>query len=61
MSLRPVEATLLAKELERELLGAVVQQLSSPTPTRVYVELRVPGRSVVALWCCCLLYTSDAA
>lgn len=52
VSLRPVEATLLAKELERELLGAVLQQLSSPTPTRVYVELRVPGRSVVVLWCC---------
>ena len=52
MSLRPVEATLLAKELERELPGAVVQQLSSPSATRVYVELRIPGRSVVVLVCC---------
>ncbi|MBL8919376.1 MAG: DUF814 domain-containing protein [Myxococcaceae bacterium] len=51
MSLRPVEASLLAKELEREQPGAVVQQVASPTPTRVYLELRVPGRTVTLLVC----------
>ncbi|MCA3014781.1 MAG: DUF814 domain-containing protein [Myxococcaceae bacterium] len=51
MSMRPVEATLVAKELERELKGGVVQQLACPTPTRVYVELRVPGRSETLLFC----------
>lgn len=51
MSLRPSEATLLAKELERELGGAVVQQVSSPGPARVYLELRVPGASVTLLVC----------
>lgn len=51
MSLRPVEASLLAKELERELEGAVVQQVASPTATRVYLELRVPGRTVTLLLC----------
>ena len=52
MSLRPIEATLLAKELDRDLAGAVVQQVSSPTPTRAYVEFRIPGRSVTVLVCC---------
>lgn len=51
MSMRPVEATLVAKEVERELAGAVVQQVSCPTPSRLYVELRVPGRSVTLLFC----------
>lgn len=51
MSLRPTEASLLAKELERELLGSAVQQVASPTATRVYLELRVPGRSETVLVC----------
>jgi predicted ribosome quality control (RQC) complex YloA/Tae2 family protein len=51
MSLRPGEATLLAKELERELKGAVVQQVACPTPTRAYLELRVPGRTETLLAC----------
>jgi predicted ribosome quality control (RQC) complex YloA/Tae2 family protein len=49
--MRPIEATLLSKELERELKGGVVQQVSCPTPSRVYVELRVPGRSETLLFC----------
>lgn len=51
MSLRPVEATAIAKELERELQGAVVQQVASPTSTRLFLELRVPGRTATLLLC----------
>jgi predicted ribosome quality control (RQC) complex YloA/Tae2 family protein len=52
VSLRPAEATLIGKELERELRGGAVQQVAAPTTTRVYVELRVPGRTATILLCC---------
>lgn len=51
MSLRPKELELLAAEVSRELEGAVVQKVSAPTATRVYLELRVPGRSATLLLC----------
>ncbi|MEW5739830.1 MAG: NFACT family protein [Myxococcota bacterium] len=51
MSLRPGELTLLAAELTRELPGAAVQKVSAPTQSRVYLELRVPGRTVTLLLC----------
>lgn len=51
MSLRPVELELLAAELSRELSQAAVQKVSCPTASRVYLELRVPGRTVTLLWC----------
>jgi predicted ribosome quality control (RQC) complex YloA/Tae2 family protein len=51
MSLRPRELELLAAEVDRELEGAVVQKVSAPTASRVYLELRVPGRSVTLLAC----------
>lgn len=51
MSLRPDELALLAAELDRELTGGVVQKVHAPTTTRVYLELRVPGRSVHLLIC----------
>lgn len=51
MSLRPAEFTLVAKELERELASAAVQQVASPTSSRVYLELRVPGRTATVLLC----------
>jgi predicted ribosome quality control (RQC) complex YloA/Tae2 family protein len=46
MSLRPEELLLIAQEMTRELVGGVVQKVAAPTTTRVYLELRVPGRSV---------------
>ncbi len=51
MSLRPSELTLLAAEATREVSGAAVQKVHAPTTTRVYLELRVPGRSVTLLLC----------
>jgi predicted ribosome quality control (RQC) complex YloA/Tae2 family protein len=51
MSLRPVELELLAAELNRELDGGVIQKVHAPTTTRVYFEVRVPGRSVTVLIC----------
>lgn len=52
MSLRADELVLIAAELNRELEGGVVQKVHAPTTTRVYFEVRVPGRSVVLLACC---------
>ncbi len=51
VSLRPAELTAVAAELNRELSGGVIQKVYAPTTTRVYAELRVPGRSVTLLWC----------
>ncbi|MFZ5441490.1 MAG: NFACT RNA binding domain-containing protein [Myxococcota bacterium] len=51
MSLRPEELLLIAAEVTRELAGGVVQKVAAPTTTRVYLELRVPGRSVTLLLC----------
>jgi predicted ribosome quality control (RQC) complex YloA/Tae2 family protein len=51
MSLRPLELQLLAAELSRELQGAVVQQVHAPTPARVYLALRLPGRTETLLAC----------
>jgi predicted ribosome quality control (RQC) complex YloA/Tae2 family protein len=51
VSLRPSEVALLAAELTRELDGAAVQKVSAPTATRVYLELRVPGRTETLLLC----------
>jgi predicted ribosome quality control (RQC) complex YloA/Tae2 family protein len=50
MSLRASELDLLARELERELAGAVVQKVYAPTPARVFLELRVPGKSALLLF-----------
>jgi predicted ribosome quality control (RQC) complex YloA/Tae2 family protein len=55
VSLRPEELSLIAAELDRELAGGVVQKVYAPTTTRVYLEVRVPGRSELLLVC------SDAA
>lgn len=51
MSLRPEELSLIAAEIDRELAGGVVQKVYAPTPTRVYFEVRAPGRSVLLLAC----------
>lgn len=51
MSLRPAELELLAAEVTRELAFAVVQKVSAPTSSRVYLELRVPGRTEVLALC----------
>jgi predicted ribosome quality control (RQC) complex YloA/Tae2 family protein len=51
MSLRPSELEPLAAELTRELREAVVQKVAAPTSSRVYLELRVPGRTVTLLAC----------
>ncbi len=45
MSLRPSELAAVATELNASLAGAVVQKVSNPSLGRVYLELRVPGRS----------------
>jgi len=52
VSLRPEELSLIAAELDRELAGGVVQKVYAPTTTRLYLEVRVPGRSVLMLVCC---------
>lgn len=49
--LRPEELLLIAQEMTRELSGGVVQKVYAPTTTRVYLEVRVPGRSVELLIC----------
>lgn len=51
MSLRPNELGPLAAELTRELAEAAVQKVSAPAASRVYLELRVPGRTVTLLCC----------
>lgn len=51
MSLRPVELAQVAAELEERLAGAVVQKAWCPLPRLTYLELRVPGRSVLLCLC----------
>ncbi len=51
MSLRPIELQLLATEISRELEGAVVQKVYAPSTTRLFLELRVPGRTVLFSVC----------
>lgn len=51
MSLLPKELELVAAELNRELEGGAVQKVNAPTASRVYLEVRVPGRSVTLLAC----------
>lgn len=51
MSLNSDELALIAAELNREVLGGVVQKVHAPTTTRLYLEVRIPGRSVQLLVC----------
>ncbi len=51
MSLRQSELASLATEFTRELVSGVIQDVHAPTTTRAYLELRVPGRSEVLLFC----------
>ncbi|MBL9038700.1 MAG: DUF814 domain-containing protein [Archangium sp.] len=51
MSLRPAEVVAIAAELTRELAHAVVQKISAPTTTRLYLDLRVPGRTHTLVLC----------
>lgn len=51
MSLRPAELAAVAAELNETLVGAVVQKVSATSPGRVWLELRLPGRSVTAFLC----------
>ena len=46
MSLRPSELRDVARALEPELTGAVVQKVWAPWPERLEIELRQPGRTV---------------
>ncbi len=51
MSLRPTELGAVAAELNANLVGAVVQKVNATSPGRVWLELRVPGRSVTLHLC----------
>ncbi len=51
MSLRPSELAALAAELTAHLTGSVVQKVNATLPGRVWLELRVPGRSVTMHLC----------
>ncbi|NRD46376.1 DUF814 domain-containing protein [Corallococcus sp. AB004] len=51
MSLRPVEFGEVVAEAAARLVGAVAQKAWCPLPRLAYVELRVPGRSVVLCLC----------
>ncbi|MFP2911200.1 NFACT family protein, partial [Pyxidicoccus sp. 3LFB2] len=51
MSLRPVELQQVVAEVGAGLTGAVAQKAWCPLPRLAYVELRVPGRSVVLCLC----------
>ena len=46
LSLRPSELRDIARALEPELSGGVVQKVRSPWPERLELELRQPGRTV---------------
>jgi predicted ribosome quality control (RQC) complex YloA/Tae2 family protein len=46
VSLRPSELRDVARALEPELSGAVVQKVRAPSPGRLELELRKPGRTV---------------
>lgn len=51
VTLRQTELVALAAEFTRELAGGVVQDVYAPTTTRVYLEVRVPGRSHLLHFC----------
>ena len=51
MSLRPSELAAVAAELNAQLLGAVIQKVNAMLPGRLWLELRVPGRSVTLHLC----------
>ena len=51
MSLRPSELAAVAAELNAQLVGAVVQKVNATLPGRVWLELRVPGKSVTLHLC----------
>ncbi|NOK19443.1 NFACT RNA binding domain-containing protein [Corallococcus carmarthensis] len=51
MSLRPVEFGEVVAEVAARLVGAVAQKAWCPLPRLAYLELRVPGRSVVLCLC----------
>ncbi|HYO55435.1 NFACT family protein [Archangium sp.] len=51
MSLRPSELEQVVAEVSARLGGAVVQKAWCPLPRLAYLELRVPGRSVLLCLC----------
>jgi predicted ribosome quality control (RQC) complex YloA/Tae2 family protein len=51
VSLRPVELEQVVREVGAGLTGAVAQKAWCPLPRLAYVELRLPGRSVVLCLC----------
>ncbi|NVI99010.1 fibronectin/fibrinogen-binding protein [Myxococcus sp. AM009] len=51
MSLRPVELEQVVAEVAEHLTGAVAQKAWCPLPRLAYVELRVPGRSILLCLC----------
>lgn len=51
MSLRPSELEQVVTEVAARLTGAVVQKAWCPLPRLAYLELRVPGRSVLLCLC----------
>lgn len=51
MSLRPVELEQVVAEVGARLAGAVVQKAWCPLPRLAYLEVRVPGRSVLLCLC----------
>jgi predicted ribosome quality control (RQC) complex YloA/Tae2 family protein len=51
VGLKSTEVSLLAYELAREFSGAVVQKVSAPTTTRLYLDLRVPGLTCTLVAC----------
>ncbi|WNZ61114.1 NFACT family protein [Myxococcus sp. MxC21-1] len=51
MSLRPVELEQVVAELAERLTGAVAQKAWCPLPRLAYVELRVPGKSILLCLC----------
>ncbi|RKH44104.1 NFACT family protein, partial [Corallococcus llansteffanensis] len=51
MSLRPVEFEEVVAEVASRLVGAVAQKAWCPLPRLAYLELRVPGKSVVLCLC----------
>lgn len=51
MSLRPVELEQVVAEVGARLTGAVAQKAWCPLPRLAYVELRVPGRSILLCLC----------
>jgi predicted ribosome quality control (RQC) complex YloA/Tae2 family protein len=51
VSLRPVELEQVVAEVSARLAGAVVQKAWCPLPRLAYLEVRVPGRSVLLCLC----------